>query len=118
MATAYPHALRDARTPCYVVDVAKVRSNVAAMQRRAAALGCALRPHLKTHKTIEAGDIATGGTKRRVVVSTLSEAEFFADAGNPEPVEGLTESYAPHSYEFNSAHFGAHKNMTKNDKIN
>ncbi len=29
----------------------------------------------------EAGEIMTGGTKRGIVVSTVKEAEFFAEAG-------------------------------------
>merc|ERR1719353_1906224 len=48
---------------------------------RARALGVELRPHVKTHKTLEGGAIATGGTKKRIVVSTLAEAHFFADGG-------------------------------------
>ena len=51
------------------------------MLERATKLGCALRPHVKTCKTAEAGVIATGGTRRRIAVSTLAEAQFFAEAG-------------------------------------
>mmetsp|Transcript_51164 Transcript_51164/g.164281 ORF Transcript_51164/g.164281 Transcript_51164/m.164281 type:complete len:350 (-) Transcript_51164:61-1110(-) len=51
------------------------------MLERARTLGCQLRPHQKTHKTLEAGAIVTGGSKRCVAVSTLAEAEFFADGG-------------------------------------
>ena len=31
------------------------------------------RPHMKTHKTLEIGEMMTGGTKREIVVSTLNE---------------------------------------------
>ena len=81
MATTFPCPLNEVRTPCYVIDVGKVRANASAMRARAEGLGCQLRPHLKTHKTIEAAIIATNGSKRRVVVSTLAEAEFYANAG-------------------------------------
>jgi D-serine deaminase-like pyridoxal phosphate-dependent protein len=36
---------------------------------------------MKTHKTIEGGILMTDGTSRGIVVSTLAEAEFYADAG-------------------------------------
>ncbi|CAK9112714.1 D-threo-3-hydroxyaspartate dehydratase (D-THA DH) (D-THA dehydratase) (Threo-3-hydroxy-D-aspartate ammonia-lyase) [Durusdinium trenchii] len=51
------------------------------MLQRAKQLGCQLRPHMKTHKTIQGGVLATDGTKRCITVSTLAEAEFYADAG-------------------------------------
>ena len=44
-------------------------------------MGCALRPHVKTHKTLEGALLQTGGRKSRIVVSTLAEAEFFAQGG-------------------------------------
>eukprot|EP00929_Paragymnodinium_shiwhaense_P038512 TRINITY_DN20338_c0_g1_i1.p1 TRINITY_DN20338_c0_g1~~TRINITY_DN20338_c0_g1_i1.p1 ORF type:complete len:390 (-),score=96.72 TRINITY_DN20338_c0_g1_i1:350-1519(-) len=69
------------RTPCYVVDRAVLTANCERMQKRAEALGVVLRPHMKTHKTIQAGEMVTKGTKRRIVVSTLAEANFFRDGG-------------------------------------
>eukprot|EP00928_Gymnodinium_smaydae_P026466 TRINITY_DN20777_c0_g2_i1.p1 TRINITY_DN20777_c0_g2~~TRINITY_DN20777_c0_g2_i1.p1 ORF type:complete len:386 (-),score=85.11 TRINITY_DN20777_c0_g2_i1:61-1218(-) len=69
------------RTPCYVVDLAIARANAERMRARAQKLGVKLRPHLKTHKTIEGALLQTGGSKRGVVVSTLAEAKFFADGG-------------------------------------
>ncbi|KAL3914761.1 MAG: hypothetical protein SGPRY_007509 [Prymnesium sp.] len=51
------------------------------MRERAAQLGCALRPHFKTVKTCEAALIATGGSRRRLVCSTLAEVTFLADDG-------------------------------------
>ena len=58
-------------------------ANADLMLKRAAQLGCELRPHMKTHKTLEAGAMATGGSKRRIAVSTLAEAEFYADGAPP-----------------------------------
>ena len=39
---------------------------------------CDLRPHMKTHKTLEIGRIMAPD-KKKISVSTLAEAEFFAD---------------------------------------
>eukprot|EP01047_Picozoa_sp_COSAG01_P067869 COSAG01_NODE_9674_length_2372_cov_4.364716_3_plen_140_part_00 len=87
------------RTPCLVLDLPVARANIARMQRRANRLGVALRPHVKTHKTIELARMQvrlylscglggkpltvppqTGGGCRRITVSTLAEAEFYAGA--------------------------------------
>ncbi|KAG7273485.1 hypothetical protein CRUP_015861 [Coryphaenoides rupestris] len=68
-------------TPALVVDVDVVKRNAQRMISRCEALGVQLRPHMKTHKTLECGDIMTGGSRRCVVVSTLAEASFYADHG-------------------------------------
>ena len=39
-----------------------------------------LRPHMKTHKTLEIGEIMAP-SKSKISVSTLAELEFFADGG-------------------------------------
>ena len=69
------------RTPCCVVDHAVASANGAKMLARCAKLGCKLRPHVKSHKTVEGALLQTGGVRERIVVSTLAEAAFFADAG-------------------------------------
>ena len=43
--------------------------------------GVALRPHLKTAKSAEVARIATAGEAGGITVSTLAEAEYFADRG-------------------------------------
>ncbi|XP_068529274.1 D-serine dehydratase-like isoform X2 [Anas acuta] len=68
-------------TPALAVDRAVARRNAERMQERCRALGLRLRPHVKTHKTLEGGALATGGTRRGIAVSTLAEARFFADGG-------------------------------------
>ena len=73
--------LTSLRTPCLVMDLAVAEKNADEMLQRAASLQCALRPHVKTHKTLEGAWIQTGGTARCITVSTLSEARFFADGG-------------------------------------
>ncbi|KAJ0011864.1 hypothetical protein NQD34_012839 [Periophthalmus magnuspinnatus] len=68
-------------TPALVVDIDKVKKNAERMSKHYKELGVQLRPHMKTHKTIECADIMTGGSRRCIVVSTLAEACFYADYG-------------------------------------
>ncbi|XP_050164128.1 D-threo-3-hydroxyaspartate dehydratase-like [Myiozetetes cayanensis] len=68
-------------TPALTLDLATVRGNAERMRERCRALGLRLRPHVKTHKTLEGAALATGGTRRGIVVSTLAEGRFFAAGG-------------------------------------
>ncbi|XP_053916580.1 D-threo-3-hydroxyaspartate dehydratase isoform X1 [Cuculus canorus] len=68
-------------TPALTLDQVKMRRNAERMQERCRSLGVRLRPHVKTHKTLEGAELATGGTRRGIVVSTLAEARFFAAGG-------------------------------------
>ncbi|KAM3865723.1 D-serine dehydratase-like [Diretmus argenteus] len=68
-------------TPALLVDVDVVKRNAQRMMERCENLGVQLRPHMKTHKTLECADIMTGGSRRCIVVSTLAEACFYADHG-------------------------------------
>ena len=72
--------LADLRTPCLVLERGRMEHNIAAMAGRASALGVALRPHLKTCKSREIAALLAPG-KRRVTVSTLEEAAYFAGDG-------------------------------------
>lgn len=78
---ALPAPLAALRTPCCIVRRAIVERNCAAMLARAASLGVALRPHVKTHKTVEGALLQTGGRRGRITVSTIAEAEWFAARG-------------------------------------
>ncbi len=73
--------LADLTTPCLVLDKTKLERNAARMRARAADLGVALRPHLKTAKCVNVARIAHGGELGPITVSTLREAEYFADNG-------------------------------------
>jgi D-serine deaminase-like pyridoxal phosphate-dependent protein len=68
-------------TPRVVVDLPRVRRNIARMAALAAGAGVRLRPHAKTHKSpviarwqIEAGAVG-------ICCAKIGEAEVFADAG-------------------------------------
>jgi D-serine deaminase-like pyridoxal phosphate-dependent protein len=69
------------KTPSLVLDAGRVKANAEMMLGRARALGVRFRPHIKTHKCIEVGLIQTGGSPGPITVSTLAEAEAFADHG-------------------------------------
>ncbi|KAL4635666.1 hypothetical protein GN956_G12974 [Arapaima gigas] len=71
----------DLCTPAFLVDLEKVKQNARVMQERFQKMGVQLRPHMKTHKTVECGDIMTGGSRCCITVSTVAEATFYADHG-------------------------------------
>lgn len=73
--------LEDLRTPAAIVDLDRLERNTARMRDRARRLGVFLRPHVKTHKCVEAGRLQHGGETGPITVSTLAEARHFADAG-------------------------------------
>uniref|UniRef100_A0A3Q3WYX7 D-serine dehydratase-like domain-containing protein n=1 Tax=Mola mola TaxID=94237 RepID=A0A3Q3WYX7_MOLML len=74
-------ALSSLCSPALVLDVDKVKINAQRMIDRCDKLGVQLRPHMKTHKTLECADIMTAESRRCIVVSTLAEACFYADHG-------------------------------------
>lgn len=68
-------------TPALLLDRVQFRANCDGMREKAARSRVAFRPHVKTHKTIEGAKLQHGGERGPITVSTLAEAEFFADAG-------------------------------------
>ncbi|XP_061853151.1 D-serine dehydratase-like [Colius striatus] len=76
-------------TPALSLDRAKLRHNAEQMRERCQRLGLRLRPHVKTHKTLEGAELATGGSRRGLVVSTLAEARFFAAGGFDDILYGF-----------------------------
>lgn len=68
-------------TPFFVVDRAVARRNAERMRAKADASGSVLRPHVKTHKTVEGARLQLGRESGPITVSTLAEAEDFADHG-------------------------------------
>lgn len=72
-------------TPALVLDEAAVLKNIAMMAHHAAATGVKLRPHAKTHKSLEIArrQIAAGAIG--ISCATVEELFYFSDAG----IEGL-----------------------------
>ncbi|ASQ92161.1 DSD1 family PLP-dependent enzyme [Streptomyces sp. 11-1-2] len=73
--------LADPDTPFAVVDVHKALRNIDRLAAKADHLGVALRPHVKTAKSLDVAALMHGGAPHPVTVSTLAEAEAFADGG-------------------------------------
>jgi D-serine deaminase-like pyridoxal phosphate-dependent protein len=72
---------RDLNTPALIVEVDALERNIAAMAAFAARTGLALRPHAKTHKSVEIArrQIAAGAVG--VCCAKLGEAEALAGGG-------------------------------------
>jgi D-serine deaminase-like pyridoxal phosphate-dependent protein len=68
-------------TPRVVLDVTRLDANVARLQRDMEARGIALRPHAKTHKSLEVARRQIAAGARGLTVGTLGEAEVFVGAG-------------------------------------
>ena len=73
--------LADPDTPFAAVDVHKALRNIERLAARADDLGVTLRPHVKTAKSLDVAALMHGGAPCPVTVSTLAEAEAFADGG-------------------------------------
>ncbi|MCJ2018878.1 alanine racemase [Methylobacterium sp. E-065] len=68
-------------TPCLLLDADRLEANVATLRARLDGLGVALRPHLKTAKSRDVARIAMASEAGPATVSTLREAEYFAEGG-------------------------------------
>jgi D-serine deaminase-like pyridoxal phosphate-dependent protein len=71
----------DLDTPCLVVDLDRLQRNIDVWQATAAAVGKRLRPHMKTHKTVEIAHMQRDAGAAGITVAKVSEAELYADAG-------------------------------------
>ncbi|KQV71319.1 alanine racemase [Nocardioides sp. Root122] len=65
-------------TPHVRIDRAVLERNIDTMQRAAGAAGLALRPHAKTHKSLEVARLQLAAGAVGLTVATVSEAEVFA----------------------------------------
>ncbi|UEM07466.1 DSD1 family PLP-dependent enzyme (plasmid) [Skermanella rosea] len=68
-------------TPALILDEALMLRNVARLRGHLGSLGVALRPHLKTVKSVEAARRLLTDGNGPATVSTLKEAEAFSAAG-------------------------------------
>jgi D-serine deaminase-like pyridoxal phosphate-dependent protein len=68
-------------TPSLVLDEARMARNIKRLRAHLDTLGVALRPHLKTAKSVEVARRLLTGGNGPATVSTLREAEVFAEAG-------------------------------------
>ncbi len=81
------------QTPCLVVDKIAFLHNLSRMEKHLDAFNVALRPHLKTVKSIAAASYILADKQAGCTVSTLKEAETFAAEGytNITYAVGITE---------------------------
>lgn len=68
-------------TPSLILQSDRLDRNIARMREHLARHGVALRPHLKTAKNIDIARRVLAGSQGAITVSTLKEAEYFADHG-------------------------------------
>jgi D-serine deaminase-like pyridoxal phosphate-dependent protein len=68
-------------TPCLLLDRARLAGNIARFEQRAKTLGVGLRPHMKTAKSADVAALIPSVARDGITVSTLKEAEYFAEAG-------------------------------------
>ncbi len=73
--------LNELETPAVLLDETKMMGNLRAMQDLSDRHGVALRPHIKTHKSLEIGRRQIGLGASGVTVATVDEAQVFIEGG-------------------------------------
>ena len=68
-------------TPALLLDAGRMNKNVARMREQLTRLNVGFRPHVKTAKCVEVALAMSGGVPGPITVSTLREADYFADHG-------------------------------------
>lgn len=76
-----PDSIDALETPALLLDRARMEYNILRMQTQASALGCRLRPHVKTSKSWPVVQTQMEAGTAAITVSTLKEAEQFYTAG-------------------------------------
>lgn len=74
----------DVETPAILVDRTILERNIAAAADRAARGGVALRPHVKSHKSVAIAVMQMAAGARGITVAKSSEAVPFIEAGIPD----------------------------------
>ncbi len=81
--------LETIKTPALVLDVERMKRNAERMDERVEMLGVELRPHVKTHKSVEIARLQTAKHAGGIMVSTLAEARMFLAAGFTDLTYGV-----------------------------
>lgn len=79
----------DAETPCLLLDADRLEANLARLRAQVDRLGVTLRPHMKTAKSIDVARRVHPDGPGPITVSTLAEAEYFADHGYRDIVHAV-----------------------------
>ncbi len=89
----HPVMLSELDTPALLLDRGKVEANAKRLVSHIESLGCRLRLHVKTAKSLEVTRLVQGELPGPITVSTLKEAEQFAQAGYRDILYGV--AFAP-----------------------
>jgi D-serine deaminase-like pyridoxal phosphate-dependent protein len=73
--------LQELETPALLLDRQRLEHNIEKLRAHLKKLGVALRPHVKTSKSIDVVRLALEGQPGGITVSTLKEAEYFFEHG-------------------------------------
>ena len=76
-----PKSIAELETPALILDAGRLQRNLARMREKLERHGVALRPHVKTAKSIEVVRRALIGQPGGITVSTLKEADQFFACG-------------------------------------
>lgn len=71
----------DVETPCLLVDVEILNNNIKRMADLAKKNNVSLRPHFKTHKSVEIAHMQLKAGAQGLTVAKISEAEIMVQAG-------------------------------------
>ena len=84
--TSLPIAMDDPRldTPAILVDLDVVEANIGRMQELADRNGFALRPHVKSHKSLAMAERQLAAGARGLCVATTTEAEVMAETSSDD----------------------------------
>ncbi len=76
-----PETLKSIDTPALVVDLGRMEAAIDAMAAGMAERGVAVRPHAKTHKSLEVARRQVRAGAIGLTIATIGEGEVFADGG-------------------------------------
>jgi D-serine deaminase-like pyridoxal phosphate-dependent protein len=76
-------------TPALLLDLERLDSNIRRMRNKLAPFNVTLRPHVKTHKSLEVTERLFADGRGPITVSTLREADFFFAAGFTDILYGV-----------------------------
>lgn len=76
-----PQFIAQLETPALLLEAGRMNKNIARMREQLARLDVGFRPHVKTAKCAEVALAMSGGAPGPITVSTLREADYFAERG-------------------------------------
>src|ERR1700722_4444831 len=88
-AMTYPSRISELPTPCLLLDQDRFERNARRMRDRLAQFAVSFRPHLKTAKSFDIARRVMDAAHGPAMVSTLSEAEYYAARGVRDLVYGV-----------------------------